>query len=70
MREWQFPKLIVIRSEKVVNFSVILREIAQIMWIGCEREIHNIELKLNVIPWTKENYFFMWIFCGHEFTDI
>ena len=32
--EWQFPPLIVILSEKLVNFCVISPTIADIMWIG------------------------------------
>ena len=32
IRNWQFPPFFVIGSEKLVNFNVILREIARIMW--------------------------------------
>ena len=36
--EWQFSLFFLILSEKIVNFSVISREIAEITWIGCKWE--------------------------------
>ena len=38
MHEWHFTPFTVILSEKLVSFSVILREIAEITWIGCKWE--------------------------------
>ena len=56
--EWQFSPFFVIVSEKLVNFSVILHEITEIMGI------HDIK---DVIRWNAKKHFCVWIF--HEFTD-
>ena len=53
-----------ILSEKLVNFIVISREIAEIRWIVCD-----VELKWNLILWNAENYFRAKIFCEREFAD-
>jgi len=38
IRDWWFSPFFVILSEKLVNFCVISRQNAKIMWIGCEWE--------------------------------
>ena len=50
-------------SEKLANFSAILREIDETMQTG----IQDIELKWNVIPWNTENRIQALIFREREF---
>ena len=59
--EWQFSPFFVIVSEKLVNFSVILHEITEIMGI------HDIK---DVIRWNAKKHFCVWIFLEHEFIDL